>query len=119
MGYPLYLAITGAPITTDNAPDASHIPAAARQWASPSDRSSNAKECALDVELFDGTSCTVQLWILLDGSNDWAKLGAAVVISAPGVVSRIANIPPNATCFLQVTAAAGNPTKILAGFVAP
>ena len=119
MPNPLPLSITGAPLTTTADPNGtapgSVVPA---PWTSPPHAQSGDDSSALELELVDGTSATVMLWIWTQGT-EWAQLGS-VTLSAVHVVSApVGAFGGGATIYAQVTAASGSPTTIRAGFTRP
>jgi hypothetical protein len=117
MSTPFYLYVSGAPVAVDaNAPDAAHIPLAARILSVPADPRILGRKyrCQVAADL----ACTIQPWIRVDlAANLWVKYGAALAVVAVTLIE-VTDLPAGADLFLQVTANAGNATKIYQALVA-
>jgi len=101
---------TGAPLAAEAAPSPTTPDA---DMLGPVPRPSSSTE-SVWVALLDGTSATVQLWFECS-AGVWLAIGAplALLVGAAQVVT----VPSGVKIFPQVTAAAGNPTKIAAGTI--
>lgn len=116
MTTPLPLTISGAPISTNGDPNSS-APSAARVWAVPLHVDAAADVQAVQFELVDGTSATIQLY-LKTATGEWAAAGSAISLSATKTLSQPAGaFAGGVEVFARVTAVAGSPTTIRAGFV--
>jgi hypothetical protein len=115
MSNPLPLSLTGAPLAAAADPNGT-APGSLTTWTSPPHSGSADDSTAIVYELVDGTSLTVQTWEWIQGT-EWAQLGAPVVLSAVHQQSAPVLVPKGgATIYAQVTAAAGAPTTLRAGF---
>lgn len=114
---PLPLSLTGSPITTSSDPNGSAPSALATTWMTPSHAATGVDASTIFLSLADGTSATIQLWIWAGSGTEWHKLGAAVALAATRTLSSGVAVPAGGhTLFPQVTAVAGSPTLLRAGF---
>lgn len=98
-------AVVGTPIAVDTAPNTS-APAADRVFRS------QRYSGKLLLWLKDGTSATVSVWAK-DSDDNWVLIEAGISIAAPlTAVTTTNDAPQDSTLFIQVTAAAGNPTSL-------
>lgn len=117
MSGPLPLSLTGAPITTAADPNGT-APGSLTTWTTPPHAGSGDDATAVELELVDGTSATVELWVWVQGT-EWALEGTVTLAAVHQVSTPVGAFGGDAIIYPRVTAAAGGPTTIRAGFTRP
>lgn len=117
MSSPLPLLFPGTPIVTAADPNGT-APGALTTWTTPAHIQSSDDSTAIELELDDGTSITVELWVWITGTV-WALEGTTVISAVHQISTPVGTFGGGATIYPRVTAVAGSPTTLRGAFTKP